>query len=865
MNQLFEKICPKVGANSLQRTWKGTSAIVSGKDVKLQDLWASIRNHLDTLETKHILDIGDQRDDLTKIVRSLADEREATNQYSVAGSMYQINGGTMFHNSGDQATNYQAGGSQSFVFNNRNVHVHAKKDDDGSPLQCLSSLAFPQMTARGDFGLKQHVSCDWAMENSFYTKWHDEGGLLCIRGRAGTGKSTLMEAIVTSLRHKMPNTLTLSFHFNRRGQLLQYTPHGLFRSMLHQLLSQDEALLSKFCRDISFEKRVREYGKPGTNWDWDEIDLDSSFLRSCEQYVREHKKIRLLIDALDEIGENSARELLRWLEKLFDKAPGAIAICISCRPYPRVGSSWTCMDMEQMNRTAIEAYVRSSLEEGMCRMSAIDKERVINDIVQRANGVFQWVVLVTRRVLSLEQESVAFILTDILKTPAELDEVYRHMMEQLNPSDKRLAFPIFRWITLAGRPMSLVELRYGVAIDPLSRLRSTEDCMRSINWCMHDDELRERASRLSLGLIRVVSDTTGQTIVQFDHESVRSFMLRGGLQILEGGESIKSEEPMVGREHSALAAICVHFLAAQDVLDAELDTDEFNRLQGGSQGLGEALRFVNYATHYWIMHAAEAELSGVSQRHLIGMTDWPANELWVHWDQLWKSWRWGSLARREHCERTTLQHVAARFGLLSIVTELIARSKQGGKLKAKLSRWRWQNDGILAKDGNRWMPIVYAAYGGHLEVVRALLTVSASSADGWHGGGRTPFICAAERGHLEVAKLLWSTGRVNLFHVSDLRPLPLFLAAMNGHDGIVKFILKEGIGDVNAAVDRETPLHRAIEYGRTQVVQTLVQEKKLIINAVNHNGQTALDLARESGHVEIQQVLIDRGAVTGER
>lgn len=121
MNQLFEKICPKVGANSLQRTWKGTSAIVSGKDIKLQDLWTSIRNHLDTLETKHILDIGDQLDDLTKIVRSLADEREATNQYSVAGSMYQINGGTMFHNSGDQATNYQAGGSQSFVFNNRST------------------------------------------------------------------------------------------------------------------------------------------------------------------------------------------------------------------------------------------------------------------------------------------------------------------------------------------------------------------------------------------------------------------------------------------------------------------------------------------------------------------------------------------------------------------------------------------------------------------------------------------------------------------------------------------------------------------------------------------------------------------------
>ncbi|GIZ42804.1 hypothetical protein CKM354_000605800 [Cercospora kikuchii] len=862
MNQLFDKICPKVGANSLQRTWKGTSAIVSGKDIKLQDLWTSIRNHLDTLEAKHILDIGDQLDDLTKIVRSLADEREASNQYSVAGSMYQINGGTMFHNSGDQATNYQAGGSQSFVFNNRNVHVSLKKDDDGSPLQCLSSLAFPQMTARGDFGLKQQVSCDWALENSSYTKWHAQGGLLCVRGRAGTGKSTLMEAIVTDLRHRTPNTLTLSFYFNRRGQPLQYTPHGLFRSMLHQLLSQDELLLSEFCRDIGFAKRVREYGKPGTNWDWVDIDLASSFLKYCEQYANKHEKIRIMIDALDETNENSARELLRWFEKLFHKATKTIAICISCRPYPRVGSSWICMDMEQMNGAAIEAYVCSTLKHGMCAKSTIDKERVINDIVQRAEGVFQWVVLVTRRVLSLEQESVESILADIRRTPAELDDVYRQILDQLDTRDKILAFPIFRWITLAVRPMSLTELRYGTSIDPFVRLQSTEeDCKNSVHWCMHDGDFRQRASRLSLGLIHVVPDVTGKTIVHFDHESVRGFMLRNGLRILEGREGMESEDELVGRGHSVLAATCVQLLAARNVRDAELDACSDRRFQGTSMALGDAMGFLEYATMHWMIHARKAEAAGLSQKRLITLTSWPSNEVWVRWNQLFESWRQSFVAGRDLYKRTTLQHLAARYGLLSIVTELINQSSRNGILSEKLFWWRWKPDGMLSKDDNHRTPISRAAEGGHYEAVKMLLEVSKSSADYYNSWGNTPIIGASWGGHTEVVRLLLSTGKVNLYRNGPSQAWPLVIAAMNGHELVVKLLLQTGKVDVNAVVDNGwTPLLRATEYGRTGVVKILLQEAKLDINAINNEDKTALDVARESGHLAIRKLLIASGA-----
>ncbi|KAM3425750.1 hypothetical protein BST61_g7681 [Cercospora zeina] len=121
LSLLFENVCPKDEANRLQRTWKGTTALISGKHSKLQELWTSILGHLEMLETKQILDIGDQLDSLNDTMSSMANEHESTYNYNVSGSMYHNEGGAMFHNSGAHNTNYQSGGNQSFVFNSKST------------------------------------------------------------------------------------------------------------------------------------------------------------------------------------------------------------------------------------------------------------------------------------------------------------------------------------------------------------------------------------------------------------------------------------------------------------------------------------------------------------------------------------------------------------------------------------------------------------------------------------------------------------------------------------------------------------------------------------------------------------------------
>ncbi|KAM3425751.1 hypothetical protein BST61_g7682 [Cercospora zeina] len=631
-----------------------------------------------------------------------------------------------------------------------------------------------------------------------------------------------MEAITTHATQTPPGVLSLVFYFDRRGRPLQYSTHGMFRSFLHQILSQDEALLSTFCQEIGFEKRIRELGQPGEKWDWSEIDLGSHLMRYCQEYSKQHKKVRLLIDALDEIGEDNARELLQWFEQLFAQAPDQIAICVSCRPYPRLSPSWTCMMMEQINGRAIEAYVRAHIGKGLSVKAKIDTERVISDILDRARGVFQWIVLIIRRVQSLESESVESILADIRRTSVELDGIYRQMLMQLSASDKELAYPVFCWITLAARPLSLTELRTAKG--------------------------------------RCTVDTTGKTIVEFDHESVRDFMHRSGLQLLEGTGEAEPGRDAIGRRHSALAATCVQFLAARNAIDAELDADETGSIKGGPQALGDAVGFLEYATHHWMIHARQAEIAGISQTHLITLSNWPENATWAQWDRLWDLRRLGWV-RKESYTRATLQHVAARYGLLSIILDLIPKIKKQGTLKVQLSRWRWQPDGILMMDDHLHTPIAWAAGGGHYEIVRALLEFSKFSADRFDN---PPLVRAAWGGHTDVVNLLLSAHKVNMHRNGPAHVDALLAAALNGHDSIVKLLLQTGKVDVNAAgMLLWTPLHRAAEYGRTSVVKILLNEAKLKINAVNSDGQTALDLAREGGHVEIEELLIMSGATIG--
>lgn len=180
-------------------------------------------------------------------------------------------------------------------------------------------------------------TCTWVLQHSQYKDWIQKGGVLWIKGRPGTGKSTLMQHALRHSQQQRDQAAMLigSFFFHRRGTELQYTH---LRSLLHQILRADEKFLDQFCKESKFEEKCKNEGKAGKQWHWIESDLWTSLERYVQAFLK-NRSIRLYVDALDEAGEKVFRHVISDLQRLAEnenKDNRQLSVCFSCRPYPIV-------------------------------------------------------------------------------------------------------------------------------------------------------------------------------------------------------------------------------------------------------------------------------------------------------------------------------------------------------------------------------------------------------------------------------------------------------------------------------------------------------------------------------------------------
>ncbi|KYQ93926.1 hypothetical protein DLAC_04923 [Tieghemostelium lacteum] len=84
---------------------------------------------------------------------------------------------------------------------------------------------------------------------------------------------------------------------------------------------------------------------------------------------------------------------------------------------------------------------------------------------------------------------------------------------------------------------------------------------------------------------------------------------------------------------------------------------------------------------------------------------------------------------------------------------------------------------------------------------------------------------------------------------------PLHWAARNGHDDVIKVLVKYK-ADVNILNNsKETPLHKAAWKNNLEAVRALVIDGRANVAILNKDGSTALQLARE---VEVRKLLVPR-------
>jgi polynucleotide 5'-kinase involved in rRNA processing len=97
---------------------------------------------------------------------------------------------------------------------------------------CLKSLAFPEMNYRRRDTQRAHEkTCGWITRHPSYTTWLEDGsGILWIKGKPGSGKSTLMEFLLRDFEQQAlyQESIQLSFFLHGRGTVLQKSRLGIY-------------------------------------------------------------------------------------------------------------------------------------------------------------------------------------------------------------------------------------------------------------------------------------------------------------------------------------------------------------------------------------------------------------------------------------------------------------------------------------------------------------------------------------------------------------------------------------------------------------------------------------------------------------
>jgi ankyrin repeat protein len=704
----------------------------------------------------------------------------------------------------------------------------------------MGTLKFDQIASRESAIKSAHTTtCNWLLDHRFYREWSDpkafslHRGFLWISGKPGSGKSTIMKFLTTLAKRKICyDGAIATFFFNARGVHLEKSTEGMFRSVLLQLLE----------RFPDLQEVLDDTGLiPRANNSCPSLEILEILLRKASSMLG-RRSFTCFIDALDECDEDQVRDMVEYFEDLGQQVGSNLAqfrICFSSRHYPYVHLQHgfrLVLEDQKGHKDDLAKYVRSRLRAD----PSPQIDELCDQILQKAAGVFMWVVLVVDILNKELQRGRVFAAKKRLQQiPEKLSDVFRDMIRR-DDRDMEDTFLCIHWILYSKQPLSPEELFYAVC----SGL-SPDDLAEAVAVPI----TREIANKFVISSSKGLAEVTKSSYptVQFIHESVRDFLLK------ENG--VRELWPELGGNigdaiHERLRDCChtywvlaVSRSTSLGQLHSESEPDVFAL----RQKVRQEHPFLEYAVGQVLWHA-NAAAKTICQNTFLEM--FPLRD-------------WISLNNLYHQSELVQHQYTLGASLLYILAD---------RCFPHLIRDRRRRNPCIDIPGEQFSyPFFAALIGGHQDAIRALLGLDVYENDIIDDLmsatligldiRETPLTWAAQGGLVTLAELLIkSGGDVNCCDANGSDPLSV--AAANGHQGVLKLLLRHG-ADVHS---REGPGYRATlvaaKNGHIGALQLLI-ESGVDMHSEHGPARRAMCEAARRGHESIVILLIGNGVNLG--
>ncbi len=723
-------------------------------------------------------------------------------------------------------------------------------------------------------------TCHWLLEHPQYHDWRDShcSSLLWVSGNPGSGKSVLSKYLVDQAFP--PASYTTCYFFFKDDNSEQRDSKYAVCALLHQLFVYKPGLLEHAL------SAIRENG--------DKVQqlfhaLWTILLGALTDPSAGH--VILILDALDECDESPRNALLTKLNNFYleqankPNASTVVKILVTSRPYHNIELRFNDLlrsvptirvagedETDSIGRE-ISLVIKAQVQDSA---STLDLEPPIRDYLEErlssmTHHNYLWPILILEEIRSAYAVTKKQIDTVVDRLPGSIDAAYSAILNR--STNIPLAKRLLHIVLAAKRPLTVLEVNVA--------LYMSENCKSYDDLDIESEPSFRKRLRNLCGLFVSVKDSQ----VYLFHQTARAFLVSRSSELNANTQRFPTTVPWKNEfsdEESdlVLGETCMWLLQLMSLSVGSVLIGNFRYIHDkpvyddycGSNPL------LTYAVHYWTAHIRRVKVLPPATLHL-------AMSLCDTGRRRFRGWSTGSSLRP--------LNVASRSRIPTIVKAILESGEDANAIDER------GETAMMAA-----MSLHEPETAELVEVMDLLLKSGASLGEG-NKTGYNALRRAVSMKWTSVIRLLLEYGA--FVHVEDHQgQIALHLATRRGKHEVVTLLLTAGIdigaGNlrgftalhyvirmcsvegtellINAGADVEatddlgnTPLHIACskyfgmeEEGRAEprkVLEVLLQAKPNL-EARDKEGHTALNIARENGHLDVVKVLQDAGALDWE-